>query len=105
MLRFFSMHLFLVRLLLGPNTSWLVGTDAVLGLFTLLLLAVVVVAILGGLIGRLRKPKSDLIQGTDASTLTQLGVAITDEEERPDERDLHPGRIPTTKAKGATFTG
>jgi hypothetical protein len=99
------MHLFIANSFLGPNTSWLVGTDAVLGVFTLLLLAAVIVAIMRGLIGRLRGRKRGLIQGSHATTLTQLGIASSDDEEQPDEKDLHPGRIPTKRTKGATHTG
>lgn len=105
MLRFFSMHLFVANSFLGPNTSWLVGTDALLGVFTLLLLAAVVVAIVRGLIGRLRGRKRGLIQGSRATTLTQLGITMMDDEEQPDEKDLHPGRIPTKKVKDATHKG
>ena len=99
------MHLFVIRSFLGPNTSWLVGTDALLGVFTLLLLATVVVAIVRGLIGRLSGRKRNLIQGPHATRLTHLGIAMTDDDEQPDEKDLHPGRIPTKKVKGATHTG
>ncbi|HCV44406.1 MAG TPA: hypothetical protein DGH68_13035 [Bacteroidetes bacterium] len=94
--------MFVVHSCLGPNTSWLVGTDALLGVFTLLLLAAAIVAIVVGLIGRLRGRKRDLIQGSHATTLRQLGIAMTDDDEQPDEKDLHPGRIPTKKVKSTT---
>jgi uncharacterized membrane protein len=105
MLRFFSMHLFIVHSFVEPNTSWLVGTDALLGLFTLLLLVAVVIAICGGLIGRFCGRKRDLIQSSHPTTFTQLGITLTDDEEQPDERDLHPGQIPTRKVNGAAHIG
>ena len=100
----FSMHLFVVNLFLGPDTSWLLRVDALLGVLTLLCVATVIVAIARGVIGRFRSRKRDVIHCASTTTLTQLGIAVSDDDEQPDEKDLHPGQIPSKKAKDTTHS-
>lgn len=86
------MHL--TGLLLGPDTSWLLRTDVLLGVVTLLCVAVVIVATVRSVICQLCAKKNDLIKGSHTTRLSQLGISSPDGEDQPDEEELHPGQIP-----------
>jgi hypothetical protein len=97
------MHL--IGLLLGPDTSWLLRTDVLLGFLTLLCVAVVVVATARGVICRLCSKKNELIKGDHTTTLSQLGISPSDTEDQPDEKELHPGHIPGKHIKNEIHPG
>ena len=98
------MLLFVVNPFIGPDTSWLLRIDVLLGVLTLFCVAVVIVAIARGVIGRFRSRRRDVIRCTGTTTLTRLGIAVSDGDEQPDEKDLHPGQIPSKKAKDTTHS-
>lgn len=92
-------------LLFGPDTSWLLRTDVLLGMLTLVCVAVVVVAIARGVICRLCAKRHDFIKGDHTTRLSQFGISPPDAEDQPDEHELHPGQIPDRKHPQGTAPG
>jgi hypothetical protein len=83
-----------------PEIFWLVVTNLLLGALVLACLAVLcfVVAKECGVHIRLRARKKRLLTGL--RSLSRFGVDTDDESDRPDERELHPGKIPEKHADG-----
>ena len=83
-----------------PEIFWLAVTNLLLGVLVLGCLAVLcfVVAKELGVHIRLHAMKKRPLTGL--RSLCRFGVDLDDESDRPDERELHPGKIPEEHADG-----
>lgn len=81
-----------------PEIFWLAVTNVLLGALVLGCLAVFcfMVAKELGVHVRLRAGKKRVVTGL--RSLSRFGVDFDDESDQPDEREIHPGRIPEKHA-------
>ncbi len=94
----------LLCMLIGPDTSWLNAINILLGAVATLCVLLVVVVVCRELVSRRQSRDTHLSRRLRSISLRQLGFGPTETKSPPDEKDLHPGKIPERKSESRIYT-